>query len=144
MREILFRAKRIDNEEWIYGYIVKLGRERLSDPERYGLCNKTITIDDSGACYNLKVYEIIPETVEQYTGLTDKNGKKIFEGDILDCGDRIVFVKWHSYCGTWDSVFIKYSGDLCSNGITPAEWKYRAVVIGNIHDNTELLKGGAR
>lgn len=74
--------------------------------------------------------------------MTDKNGQKIFEWDILDCGDRVVFVKWHSYCGAWDSIFIKYSGDLCSNGITPAEWKYRAVVIGNIHDNPELLKVG--
>lgn len=137
----LFRGKRKDNGEWIYGYLVKLGRESFSDPERYGICNKAIPLGGSGVCYNLKIDEVIPETVGQFTGLTDKKGKRIFEGDILDCGDRVVFVKWHSYCGTWDSMFIKYSGERCSNGITPSEWKHRAVIIGNIHDNPEFLKG---
>lgn len=124
MREILFRGKDIDNGIFVTGYLI--GNET---------CKKYITLVGSYC------KEVIPETVGQYTGLTDKNGKMIFEGDILDCGDRIVFTKWNSYCGTWDSMFIKYSGDLCSNGITPAEWKYRAVVIGNIYDNPELLKG---
>jgi uncharacterized phage protein (TIGR01671 family) len=84
---------------------------------------------------------VVPETVGQYTGLTDKNGEKIFEGDILDCGDRIVRVSWHEMCGTWDCDFVRYKGTLCSNGIEPVEWKYRAEKIGNIHDNPELLEG---
>jgi hypothetical protein len=75
----------------------------------------------------------------QYTGLKDKNGKEIYEGDVLNCQDRIVKVIWHEQAGQWDTVFIKYVFDLCSNGITNQEWKYRAVVIGNIYENPELL-----
>ena len=125
MREILFRGKRTDNGEWVYGWYAPL------------VCNDKTVIpyirNENGTDK-----EVVPETVGQYTGLTDKNGKKIFEGDVLDCGDRIVIVEWHRYCGTWDSRFIKYKGEKCSNGITPFEWKYRAVIIGNIYDNPEL------
>ena len=79
--------------------------------------------------------------IMQSTGLHDKNGTVIYEGDILDCGDRIVYVKWHQPCGTWDSEFIKYTDiPLHSNGITPVEWKYRAAIIGNIYEQPELMK----
>ena len=131
MREILFRGKRTDNGEWVCGWYAPL------------VCNDKTVIpyirNENGTDK-----EVVPETVGQYTGLTDKNGKKIFEEDILDCGDRVVIVEWHRYCGTWDSRFIKYKGEKCSNGIIPFEWKYRAVIIGNIHDNPELLEGGEK
>ena len=79
MKTILFKGKRKDNGEWIEGHLVKLGRESFSDPERYGICNKAVPLGGSGVCYNLKIDEVIPETVGQFTGLTDMNGKKIFE-----------------------------------------------------------------
>ena len=131
MRKIKFRGKTHGNGKWYYGSLVYSDEINAAIYFQIG----------RGLVKRMEWVYVIPETVGQFTGLTDKKGKRIFEGDILDCGDRVVFVKWHSYCGTWDSMFIKYSGERCSNGITPSEWKHRAVIIGNIHDNPELLKG---
>ena len=144
MRDILFRGKRTINGNWVEGYLVKLGRESFSDPERYGICNKAIPLGGSEVCYNLGIDEVIPETVGQYTGLTDKNGKKIFEGDILAFGDRLVCVCWHDYCGCWDCSYLKaVNGDATlSEDRSPNKWRYNAEVIGNTHDNPELLKEG--
>ena len=136
MREILFKAKRIDNGEWVEGYLFEtkdnsyIGYEGQFDDDLF-LSPKNIFIPI-----------IKNDTICQYTGLTDKNGQKIWENDILDCKDRVTVVKWHTPCGTWDSVFVRYKGELCSNGIQVVEWKYRAEVIGNIFDNPELLKDG--
>ena len=143
MREILFRGKCKYNGKWIEGYLVKLGRESFSDPERYGICNKAVPLGGGGVCYNLKIDEVIPETVGQCTGLTDKNGKKIFEGDTLAFSDRLVYVHWHDCCGCWDCSYVKaVSGKATLYGDRgPSKWRYNAEVVGNIHDSPELLKG---
>ena len=140
----MFRGKQTINGDWVEGYLIKLGRESFSDPERYGICNKAIPLGGSGVCYNLRIDEVIPETVGQYTGLIDKNGKKIFEGDILSFSDRLVYVNWHDYCGCWDCSYIKAVKGKATlhEDRSPDKWRYNAVVIGNIHDNPELLKGG--
>lgn len=132
MREILFRGKRIDNGEWVEGDFCRPNN----------ICFEKIGYDELLERDDLVIhdYAVALETVGQFTGLKEKNGKKIFEGDILDCGDRIVEVKWNNKCGTWDSEFIRYSGQLNSNGIQVVDWKFRATVIGNIHDNKELLE----
>lgn len=128
MREILFRGKRVDNGEWVHGDYCNCRK-----------LDKTVQIRFWKDSSYYACYDVIPETVGQYTGLKDKNGVKIFEGDILDCGDRVVRVTWHKNCGTWDSEFIKYKGQRNSSGIEAKDWCFRAEVIGNIHDNPELL-----
>ena len=133
MREILFRGKR-KNGEWVIGY--------------YTLWNEKHCIYD-GVVY----YTVIPETVGQYTGLTDKNGKKIFEGDILESPiGRKAIVSFGTYkpWSTKDSDdFESWKLTLTANNDGETELscglgKHCAAyleVIGNIHDNPELLKG---
>lgn len=134
MREILFRGKREDNGEWAYGYYVRLPSAAGSVHKMYVPAENP---DESNA-----VYYIDPKTLGQYTGLTDKNGVKIFEGDIVwfDGG-------WEEYGGnTFEVVFTNGCFYLGRNPDTVCfllkayiEW---AEVIGNIYDNPELLGGG--
>ena len=124
MREILFRGK------------TELGRWIEGDLLQYLGYGKVHIVRH---CLGAGGQEVIPETVGQYTGLTDKNGKKIFEGDIVTNhkGD-IGRVTWYEeYCA-----FMIYSITenkvywLFDNDFSLIE------IIGNIHDNPELLKGG--
>ena len=138
MREILFRAKRIDNGEWIEGDLVHApdGRTAVS------------TYDD--------LVETVPETVCQYTGLTDKNGRKIFEGDIItyqhdndDCPFPNKDTKrrvGRVYFQEFRSCFAVAEGRNGSDMINQDLIKYvqngnRVQVIGNIFDNPELIGG---
>ena len=133
MREILFRGKRTDNGTWAYGYLFCIW-------ERTYLCWGT-----TNDVPNMK--EVIPETVGQYTGLTDKNGKRIFEGDIVRYGtntnradnEEIYEVVFETRGGSG------YFGIRISEIET---WQFclevpakLMEVIGNIHDNPELLGG---
>lgn len=126
MREILFRGKWIDKGEWVYGAY-------------YGLCR--ITNKAGGFEYehlmrqsnNEPLYMVDPETVGQYIGLTDKNGKKIFEGDIVRYRDEcVVVVVFES-----GRFLVKCSEFVFS--FTPDDCTY-IEVIGTIYDNPELLE----
>ena len=129
MREILFRGKRVGNGEWVYGFYLILPRG-----ERVILSNKGYTHVD-------------PETVGQFIGLTDKNGKKIFEGDIVKTWrNTIGKIEFGQY---WDEEieedFYGYAWigkDEYGESITLSldkRWNGHEV-IGNIHDNPELLE----
>ena len=130
MREILFRGKCADNYKnsgkWAEGYLLRFTEKR----------NPFIMLKDGGG----ECVEVIPESVGQYTGLTDKNGKKVFEGDILFSSyiadsPSIEVVKW-IYNG-WHTQEGNLTPDMIDDvGIMPY-----SEVIGNVHDNPGLLKG---
>ena len=139
MREILFRAKRIDNGEWVEGYYGIKGKG--TDIENHYIMVPTFQSSVGNydyMCYFTDVH-IDPETICQYTGLKDKNGKRIWENDIVkhDVSDTIGTVKWYQedYVG-WcvDDIVID------EQQFTDEMWS-ECEIVGNVFDNPELLKG---
>jgi uncharacterized phage protein (TIGR01671 family) len=132
MREILYRGKRKDSGEWVYGYYV------ISDNKSYMFTGKTglsqVTPAHRLMYMDFERHDVNPETVGQYTGLTDKNDVKIFEGDIVK--------------GQGNIYIIKYTKILCAFEMYKLNKKLRlnashlivSLVMGNIHDNPELLE----
>lgn len=140
MREILFRGKRLDNGEWVEGW--------YQPPVSWGGNSWGTAIAFHHPTEGwLEDTEVDPATVCQYTGLTDKNGKKIFEGDIVDASET----GW-ALCGPAGRfspvIPVKWACDIC--GFDPfadydrdcGVYTYgnKVEVIGNIHDNPELLE----
>ena len=135
MREILFRGKRVDNGEWIQGDIVQFpvhGVVRIVEQEP-----------------SYKDAEVDSDTVGQFTGLTDKNGRKIFEGDIIHLEYSQVFFGG-VYFGEYTAEVSYKEGCFITDGInngdeieTPLSGfdNDELEIIGNIHDNPELLGG---
>lgn len=150
MREILFCGKRVDNGEWVYGLPYKA---------KYG-CISSIVNDDE------ERFLIFSETVRQYTGLTDSNGKRIFEGDIIRYADLYEYNCYlesldnpEAYDGTdfgniWtiDEVVYCIKIGYPAFDLNKHDWEINGLsnlnensqyfyeVIGNIHDNPELLE----
>lgn len=149
MREKLFRGKRTDNGEWICG-------DLLQDVES-GICAIVSYVNLGGNIHDLSescIFAVIPETVGQYTGHTDKNGVMIFEGDIVKgtaySATRIGVIVWIDEISSFGVRYV--------NAPNPAAWEnssilrcaaigktdeFAAEVIGNIYDNPELLNAAA-
>ena len=136
MREILFRGKRCDNGEWVQGFYVRADHHW----HKNGIHKDWIALGASanGGWFALhNKYAVKAETVGQYTGLTDKNGKKIFEGDIVQGKDRLEkHLEVFGYIDHKNGSFV-ITGDF----MTHYRWlDYEVEVIGNIHENPELLE----
>ena len=135
-REILFKAKRKDNGEWVEGYY-----RADTDLDIHFICGWNYYLSENGLEREPFEYEIDPDTLCQYTGLTDKNGKKIWENDICEMVyNGVVYV----YVVVWDKTELDFKG---TNGKENYGRNFEYLgcceeieVIGNIFDNPELLE----
>lgn len=117
-REILFRGKRVDNGEWVIGYYLFAGTDFILPVGKY--------LND--------IVSVAPNTIGQYTGLIDKNGVKIFEGDILNENGYYFTVVYDARNAKFKLQYVHV--------IQYPEWNRGVLmeVIGNIYDNLELLE----
>ena len=126
----LFRGKTEISERWVVGDLVQWSGDDMCICEEYNSTEK-------------KQYSVIPETVGQYTGLKDKNGNKIFEGDIVAGALTWLKRRKNGFVAFKDGSFglIWYRGDIEQFNAFTSMCNIEYEVIGNIHDNPDLLKG---
>ena len=143
-REIKFRGKRVNGGEWVYGMTISNGTIKRK------INNIFFEVAEN------KWVGVLPETLGQYTGLKDKDGKEIYEGDILKTLrgfiGQVVFGRAEEECRhkvfgrmvidcytTYGWIFVRGDGYRCAIDDELLEGE----IIGNIHDNPELMKGGS-
>lgn len=137
MRTIKFRGKDIETGEWIYGDLI----------QRMGYMPSIMYPYESNGKVRYGECAVKRETVGQFTGLLDKNGKEIYEGDIIGCHNPNIkhLIFYNEKQGRFMAAL---NGDIDNDfvgvcGLDDSRWNASKEVIGNIHDNPELLKGGA-
>ena len=138
MRKVLFKAKRTDNGEWVEGYYLRAGTHWY----KKGIHNDWIVVDaiQNGGFLNLlKRYAVDPKTLCMYTGLTDKDGRDVFEGDKLHC-EYYLFGELYKkdYTVSWGdgNYFLKPIGTGLSDEFS-MDILLSCEVIGNIYDDEE-------
>lgn len=138
-RQIKFRGKRADNGEWVYGDMLQIGGGCII---YFGSKTETATPDIPNGSpvavelFNDEIAVVFPDTVGQFTGLTDRNGKEIYEGDILVCPEDIDFLPEIVIFN--DGCFM-VKDDYTTIAINAVDTEYRTIA-GNIHDNPELIE----
>lgn len=154
MREILFKAKRIDNGEWVEGYIVK-SRENTYSNGFEMITKDGINYDDLDYFVpDFISHKVDTNTLCQYTGLTDKNGNKIWENDVVKYhfGNDAAPIRFGEYQNCFDNTKTGHIGFYvdwdCKKALRKdlGYWvnMIDCNVVGNIFDNPELLEGGAK
>ena len=133
-REISFRGKRLDNGEWVCGNLIQIdegGSQSFIFPFYKYASSLTCA-----QIVSMFMVAVDPATVGQYTGFCDKNGVKIFEGDVVFAGYGEYYQGTHEHSTTIiiDMADYEALNALCNANVVE--------VIGNIHDNAELLKEG--
>lgn len=137
-REIVFRGKSKRNGEWLYG-------DLLRNVEGTFAIVPPFEIDLHNHCER---YEVDENTIGQFTGLFDKNGNEIYEGDIIGCHNleikHLIFYNENEgrFMAALNGDIENYFVGVC--GLDNKRWNASKEVIGNIHDNPELLKGGEK
>lgn len=147
MREILFRGKHVYSGEWVYGIpLFDLALCSLKCENQHN--GEIITFFGwNDGCHEYDEFNVDPTTIGQYTGLTDRNGVKIFEGDVVHIfGDDVGEWKGVDY----NALIAFIDGGFCAIDGTVNDYAFRRYalprmdfnieIIGNIHDNSELLK----
>lgn len=122
-REILFRGKSAVDNEWVEGYYFKT---QIGEKEVHCITPFDKYVDR-------RIYQIIPETVGQYTGLTDRNGTRIFEGDIVEYEGKRYRIDYLTHYARFSAV--KPNTVFCVFAYQRGE------VIGNVHDDPEMIGG---
>ena len=123
IREVIFRGKRADNGEWVEGDLLQTRYH--SGHIEYQIMPQTPVSS---------AYPVLLETVGQYTGLTDRNGKKIFDGDIIEYHEEIGKIKYSDCDAAFGILFDTW------NTYFSEIYEKNVEVIGNIHDNPELME----
>ena len=135
MREILFKGKRLDNGEWITGHLLRYGdgRARMVSSNTDIFC-----FEKDESIIQTVAHRVDPKTVGQYTGFVDKNGKKIFEGDIVSIYNSKAFL----FAVEWNNQYVLKctSNGVSDNILNVIESPEDVEVVGNIYDNSELIK----
>ena len=160
MREILFRAKRVDNGEWVEGFCTQLPKPSLGatiiangdlcaeDVGDYIIMNRSKQHSNFSNAYPFEIieceyYEIDPDTLCQYTGKSDEDGKKIFEGDIVGFIDLYSTESGYSESSCLGEVI--WSKEECcfhvTNRLSAESWEVldECKVVGNVFDDKEIL-----
>lgn len=131
-REILFRGKRTDNGKWVEGHLIVFPKSKI-----------TKIMVWNAADLDFDAIEVRPETVGQFTGLNDRNGKRIFEGDIIrdDWGKIFKVIFSTTSCGFMVECTVAPNEYEKGKYRLGDAWCNTIAVVGNIHDNPELLNG---